>query len=212
MKRSILIFLLALASAAGLAAHPHLLIMTELEPEFSGTECTGLWIEWAFADMFGASILHDFDKDKNGVFNAAETKAVHDNAFINLRKYGYFVFLRKGETRKNPAAVESFTVFLRDKRLHYRFRVPLKGLGYADDFSVAIFDSTYFCATKYKDAPVKFPAGGSGKKPIYEIVENKKYPVYYDPYGSATDTTTYTKWKPGLQTAYPTEIRFFFPK
>ena len=42
--------------------------------------------------------------------------------------------------------------------------------------------------------------------PTFKIIENKDYPVFYDPLSPAADTSVYYQWKPGLQTYYPKEI------
>jgi hypothetical protein len=43
-------------------------------------------------------------------------------------------------------------------------------------------------------------------------VENRNYPVYYDPLGSMNDTTIYYEWKKGLQIYYPREIRITYAR
>lgn len=94
----------------------------------------------------------------------------------------------------------------------YRFYVDLTGKGYGKDFSIAIFDPTYYCAVQIpKDAAVIRQAEAEAGTPKWEPRLNKKYPMYYNPLGSVTDMTQYTKWKPGLSTAYPEEIHVYFP-
>ena len=39
----------------------------------------------------------------------------------------------------------------------------------------------------------------------FSLVENKDYPVYYDPFAPPGDNTVHEKWRPGLETAYPEE-------
>lgn len=73
---------------------------------------------------------------------------VKQRAFSNLEKFGYFVFLRKGSNRSSAEKVESFEASQRDGRrdgrLVYRFRVPLEGLGFKDDFSVVVFALKFY--------------------------------------------------------------------
>lgn len=199
----------AFAAAAALAfAHPHMSLTSKLEFEFAGGQCRGFWVEWAFDPYFSASIIQEHDADRNGSFSAAESAQVQQFAFSNLRKYGYFVFLRKGDVRTNPAGVERFTALRRGDILVYRFFINLEGKGFGDDFHVAVFDATYFCAVEYAPTPVVVSAEG-GAAPKWERSVNKKYPVYYNPAGAATDGTIYQKWKPGLETAYPEEIHVY---
>ena len=87
--------------------------------------------------------------------------------------------------------------------------MPLKYYNYGDDFHVAVFDRTFYCDIKYSKSPVSIYQT-RGNKPLFRVVKNKKYPVYYNPLGSPDDMKVYNKWKPGLETAYPDEIHLFF--
>jgi len=183
---------------------------SKLTIEYSCRECQGIWAEWSFDDFFSSSIIKGYDLNRDGSFNAEETQMVRDNAFENLKNYGYFVFLRKGGARRNPKKVQKFSVWQEKGRLFYKFFVPLTGQGYGENFSFSIFDSTYFCAVKYAEEPVVIEQEGEGDAPVYELVKNKKYPVYYNPMGAANDMRTYEKWAPGLEKAYPEEIHVYF--
>lgn len=206
--------LLALFAAGGrspLAAHPHMSLESSVEFVFDGESAAGFWLEWTFDPYFSAAIIQEHDRNRDRRFDAAEAKAVHDGAFINLRKYRYFIYLRSGSERVNPEKVEQFTPSVKGDRLVYRFYVNLAGKGYGRDFSVAIFDSTYFCAVTY--APVAAAVrqlGASSPVPSWEKSVNRKFPVYYDPMAPATDNTVHRAWRPGLETAYPEEIRVYF--
>lgn len=210
-KRCGLSMVMAVVAATAASAHPHMSLESRLEFEMKGSECVGIWVEWTFDSMFSASIIGEYDANHDGTFSAAENETVRQRAFSNLAKYGYFVFLRKGEKRTVPTKVEAFQASQKKGLLVYRFRIPLEGLGYSDDFSVAIFDATFYCAVKYPKDPARAVAGtDTGPSPRFELVVNKKYPVYYNPSGAADDFRIYEKWQKGLETAYPEEIRLFF--
>ncbi len=202
---------LALAAVAGAAyAHPHMSLESRLEFEMRGRECVGIRVEWLFDSMFSASIIGEYDANRDGAFNKSENESVRLRAFSNLEKYGYFIFLRKGSARSSPKRIEAFEASQRNGLLVYRFRVPLEGLGFRDDFSVSVFDGTFYCAVKHAAdfARAVGPAGGEpGPAPRFEVVVNKQYPVYYNPKGAANDFRVYEKWEKGLATAYPEEIR-----
>jgi len=207
MKRIALpVFLLSLSLP--LFAHPHIMLNTSLEIEYSNSKCTGVWVDWEFDRFFSVSIIRDFDKNKNGKFDKNEVKDIEAHAFSNLKNYGYFVNIRVGKKRSHPKRVTNFFARFSGDKLYYRFFVPLDKGSYSN-FNISIFDPTYYCAVTYVKGGITF---GSGKGPLpkYAILENKNYPVYYNPYGSASDMTAYTKWKPGLQTAYPKEVHVHF--
>ena len=190
-------------------SHPHVKITSSIEFEYNGRECTGCTIEWMFDRYFSASIIGGFDKNKDGKFDEKEIKTIEAKAFSNLKNYGYFVFLRKGAERKNPLKVNSFRARIKNGILFYSFFIPFEKGKYDDDFYVAVFDRSFYCATEYAKDAVKI-IQKSGSSPKFKISANKKYPVYYNPAGASDDMTIYKKWKPGLETAYPEEVHIKF--
>ena len=208
MKR-IVILMFLLSISLPLFAHPHIMLKTSLEIEYSNSSCTGVWVDWEFDRFFSVSIINDFDTDKDGKFDKEEVKDIEENAFSNLQNYGYFVNIRVGDKRTKPESVTQFSAKFSGDKLFYRFFVPLEKDTY-NNFYISIFDPTYYSAVSYVDNGIII-GSGAGPAPQYEVMENKDYPVYYDPYGSASDMTTYSKWKPGLQTAYPKEVHVYFP-
>ncbi len=209
MNKRLLLLLVTVLAAFPLYAHPHIMLLSDLDFIFSGRTCKGVWVEWAFDRFFSASIIQDYDTDHDGSFSIKEIKQVHDHAFINLKHYGFFVSFRKGKTRKSPDSVTNFSAREKDGELFYKFFIPLDTFKFSNGFYLSIFDPTYYCAVKYRKNPVKIEQS-KGETPSFSIETNKNYPVYYNPYGAANDTSTYNKWKPGLQTAYPKEVHIFF--
>jgi ABC-type uncharacterized transport system substrate-binding protein len=207
-----LCILLTTLSAAGVWAHPHVFIDASLEFEMRERTVEGVWIEWTFDPVFSADVIGQFDRNRDKAFDEAESAVVQAKAFSNLAKYGYFTFLRHGDTRFTPEAIENFRASQREGRAVYRFRVPLEGRGFSDDISIAAFDSTFYCAIRNIPGASKatWLGGEPAGTPRFEAVVNKKYPVYYNPAGRTGDTRVYLKWEKGLQTAYPEEIRIRF--
>lgn len=212
MRKLILIVIaVILFQVTGAISHPHVRFTSRVTFEFNGTQCEGFRVEWEFDDYFSGSMIHDFDKNRDGQFDEKEMKNLYKNAFINLKNYGYFVFIRKDKVRSNPENVEDFKAWQKDGKLFYSFFVPFTKVKYNDDFYVAIFDRSFYCSVSYGNPPVTIHQK-SGVSPVYEIIQNKKFPVYYNPLGSVDDLTIYKKWKPGLETAYPDEIHIYFKK
>jgi ABC-type uncharacterized transport system substrate-binding protein len=162
-------------------------------------------VNWEFDRVFSADVISMFDKNKDGNFDAKEKKEIYSGAFISLRDYGYFIFLRKGASRSNPASVSEFNAWQEKGILHYSFFIPFDNVKFGRDIYITVFDRSYYCATGYTKEPVHV-SGISERNVSYSVETNKKYPVYYDPMGAPGDRTIYRKWKPGLETAYPDEI------
>lgn len=200
-------------SAAPLAAHPHMFLESRAEIVQSGGVLSGAWLEWKLDSFFSADLIHGYDHDRNGVFDAAETRELERGAFVNLRHYHYFTFIRVGSVRTNPSSVKSFSARQSGGSVIYRFFVDLSSYQAGEVF-LAVYDYTYFCDIRYPEKdPVRViakPSVGDSVASIrWEIVENKDYPVYYNPLGAIDDTTVYYKPAPGLATYYPREIRLF---
>lgn len=215
MRRLTFLTLVASLSALPAFGHPHMSLDSRIAFELEGRTCNAIELEWVFDPVFSGTIIGQFDADRDGKFSAAENERVRAGAFSNLKNYGYFIFLRKGELRSSPASVEGFQASQRGGRLVYRFRVSLAGKGYSDDFSVAIFDTSFYCAVRYPEGPAsaRSASGGSASpQPRIEVAQNTKYPVYYNPAGAANDFRVYEKWEKGLATAYPEEIRVVFDR
>ena len=190
-------------------AHPHLFISTQTEFILNNGKVQGAYETWTFDRFFSADIIQGYDLNGDGLFSKAETQDVYDNAFINTKNYAYFTFIRQGDKRHSPEKVSDFSVRQKDGIASYRFYIDLSQ--YSGDFYFAVYDYTFFCDFRYDEkTPVIF-TGASGKtSPTYTIAENRKYPVYYDPFDTADMTTMYDTWKPGLQTFYPREIHITY--
>ena len=127
MKKSLVFIAFFAALLTPLFAHPHVSLDARIEFEFYGKTCRGFWVDWTFDAFFSATVINDFDANQNSRFEDSEIQKVHDGAFINLRKYGFFTLIRKGGERTSPEAVERFSASIKDNRLVYRFYVPLEG-------------------------------------------------------------------------------------
>ena len=205
LKRALLVLIVS-AVPVVLFAHPHVFITSSAEFVFQKDKLQGVWLTWDFDRYFSADIIKWLDTNKDGVFSEKESQQVYTNAFINLRHYYYYTFIRQGNRRTNPARVEHFQATQKDGIMTYRFYIDLSGYT-GNSLYLAVYDYTYYCDVGYtKPEPVTFDCDTDTVHPGYEIVENKKYPVYYDPCGPATDTSVHYKWKPGLNTYYPREI------
>jgi ABC-type uncharacterized transport system substrate-binding protein len=207
MKRSVISFIALALLGAVAFAHPHVGIEVELELVYAGKSCTGFWQEWTFDPVFSAMLKSDFDADRSGRFDEREQQAVHDGAFTNLRKYGYFTLVRRGARRTSPESIRDFSARVVSDRVVYRFFVPLSAQQGTGDFSLAVFDTTFYTNVEYKPEAVTLTqSAAESPKPAISRSANKNFPVYYNPADTASSTKTYSAWAPGLQTAYPDEI------
>lgn len=209
MKKYFLILLFS-ALPVFLSAHPHMAIYYSCDFHFQDNELKGAWINFAFDKIFSVDIVQYYDLDKNGIFDEAETEDVYNNAFINLKKYGFFISIREAGGRSAPGEVSDFSARLEeDDVLNYRFYIELEENSERELY-LSIFDPSYFCASYMaEDNPVGVIAEPAHQAE-FEILENVDNPVYYDPYQPAGDPTVHTEWRPGLNTFFPEEIHLVY--
>lgn len=137
-----------------LTAHPHVWIDAQAEIHFDQDRLARIVHRWVFDEMFTESILLDFDENRNRAIEEAESRAIEQDAFSNLRHYGYFTHLTIGSREIPVAAVERFRASLEEGRLVYRFEIPLREeiRPRWQRISLGVWDDTYFVEVRY-DSP-----------------------------------------------------------
>lgn len=203
----LIFFAIFFAAGTNLFAHPHVNIENITEFVWEKGQLTGAYLEWTFCRFFSADIINWLDIDKDGQFSEEESVEVYNKAFINLRHYYYYTFIRQGTKRTNPPSVSEFRATQADGIITYRFFIDLSDYS-ENELFFAVYDYTFYCNIHYPDEiPVLLDYDSTYVQPEFSVVENQSYPVYYDPLGAASDTTVYYEWKQGLQTYYPREIK-----
>lgn len=207
MKKRFFIPCILFVCSFFLHAHPHVFIDNTVEFIWNGKDLRGAYVQWTFDSAFSSEIINWLDVNHDGKFDDEENRQVYDNAFINLRHYYYYTFMRQGSTRTNPPKVSEFKAMQKKGIMSYRFYIDLSSYK-GNELYFAVYDYTYFCDIRYnEDGGIKLTYDPKQVKASFDIIENKDYPVFYDPLSPATDTSIYDRWKPGLQTYYPREIR-----
>ena len=200
------VFFFLFLFATGISwAHPHVFMDCHLEIYWKGGKPDMCKVVWIFDKFFSNDIISAYDQDKNGIFDKQETQLVYNNAFINLKNYYYFTFIRNDGSTTSPASVFDFEASHSHGTMTYSFFVKLPPTS-ERKISIASYDYTYFCDIAYdKEQPVIFHCDES-VQPQYTVYQDKNNPIYYNPLGAITDTRVYYEWQPGLQTYYPIEI------
>ena len=201
--RRFLTTVLILLPLALLTAHPHMFIDTQMRIDLDHTRLEGLEITWYFDPLFTASILGDFDEDKNGRFDAGETEEIRQYAFSNLANFDYFTFVMTGGGTYTPQGIENFSAFLDGSQLVYRFYAPFNLELKEKRLAVAIYDETFFCDILYHE---QSPVAISGSDADWTIVQNKDMTITYGGSVSVSrDGADYSG------TAYPQQVVISIP-
>lgn len=127
-------------------AHPHVFIDNKTICVFDDDGLKGLKVEWTFDDMFGSSILLDYDVDGDHSFDQTEIDTIYAEAFSNLENYDYLYHIEINDESFIISEIDSFSVHYQDGKLIYSFFIPCRIL--ADDtrteVQIMVYDETYF--------------------------------------------------------------------
>ncbi len=121
--------LLAVAGAAALAAaaqaHPHVWLDNVTTFQLAHGRIVAIRLRWTFDEIFGGSIIGQFDRNRNKRFEPQELEALKKGAFDNLAAYGWFTHLTVDGKRVPVKAVTGFAAAIENGRLVYQFTVPV---------------------------------------------------------------------------------------
>lgn len=137
---------LPLLSAGPARAHPHVFVTARASVLFDGAAVVGLRLDWLFDDFFSFTLLEDFDGDGDGRFDAAETRALHDNAFGNLRDHGWFTHIYFGGAAQPSPEPGGFEAVVEGALVRYRFDLMLAAPvdPAATRLEFAVYDQEYY--------------------------------------------------------------------
>ncbi len=140
----IAVFLLVLLPSS--QAHPHLFITNYTSFQFQNDILQSITVTWRFDKMFSSSLIKDYDENRNKRFDKNEIVQLRNTAFVNLRKYGYFLRLTINKKVEPVQRVTNFTAWLKGSYVYYRFSIPIRENIPRNSGSVqlALFDPTYF--------------------------------------------------------------------
>ncbi|MFN4282742.1 MAG: DUF1007 family protein [Alphaproteobacteria bacterium] len=176
----VLLFAAALAIPRPGVAHPHVWVSAMVSFVFEGGKLVALRQAWVFDDFFSATLITDFDKDKNGVFDEAEQRDLAARAFAALRDYDYFSRVRQGLQSFPLQDAENFSATQAKGLVFYGFTLrlaePLDPA--AAPITAGIYDESFFVdfALDAND-PVRFDGMPSGAC-SYAIREDPADAIY----------------------------------
>jgi tRNA threonylcarbamoyladenosine biosynthesis protein TsaE len=151
-KRSRVAALLAATLVCGVCsasaeAHPHIWIRGKATLEFEAGKVAAIRHEWTFDDFFSNALIEDFDKNRDKKLDGDEIKAMHDNAFVSLKDFGYFTHARAGGKPITIEKTKDFSAEIgRDGKVVYRFLalLPQPVDPRSTTFDASVHDHTYY--------------------------------------------------------------------
>jgi len=180
MRRLRLAAFLLLAGLSPAWAHPHVWIEAVVTFAFQEGRIVAIRQEWTFDEVFGDSIIGQFDLNKDKKFDAKELAALQLGAFANLREFDYFSHLSVDDKAVPTKTVTGFAARVEKGRLVYNFTLPvepgvdpLKGR-----VALGVYDSSYFVDVQTGGrAGVKYEGIGAMDCRT-DLAENIRKPIY----------------------------------
>ncbi|WP_319522451.1 DUF1007 family protein [uncultured Desulfosarcina sp.] len=163
-------------------AHPHVFIVQRLNLVFDEKGLAGIKVRWKMDDMFASMIAGDHDQNRNGTLEPDEVQSVRENAFIFIREFNFFTFIKIDNRPFQVKFIRDFNATLENGRLVYEFFIPchVKATDIYKKVSVSTYDPSYYTAIFFaKKNPVALTAADAFelKTAIREDPDTK---IYFD--------------------------------
>lgn len=139
----------------------------------------GFKVTWVFDEMFSSMMIHDFDANGNGRFEASEEERLEKGAFANLRHFDYFVHITISGTRFTVKYVTDFSAEIMEDAMIYRFFVPchICATDAFKDVCLSVYDHTFYCSVFLSEDPVTYENGAPYQ--IEHRIETNPDKAYY---------------------------------
>ncbi|TWD55359.1 ABC-type uncharacterized transport system substrate-binding protein [Agrobacterium vitis] len=93
---ALLASLLVMAGVSPAFAHPDIAITLRVLFDMRRGVLTGLGESWTFDAAYSRTLLDEYDRDHDGMLNAAETEALREKLIADLRRKRFFTNLTMG--------------------------------------------------------------------------------------------------------------------
>lgn len=136
---------LMLAFISGAQAHPHVWVTLKSDVVFSADgKVAALRYVWTFDDMYSAFATQGLDKDNDGKFSREELAELAEVNVTSLEEFKYFTVAKSGGDTLGFGKPKDYWLEMDKDILSLHFTLPLAQPAAQRDFTVAIFDSSFF--------------------------------------------------------------------
>jgi len=138
-------------------AHPHVFIETEMEIKLGEQGISGIWQHWTFDEFFSAWVADEFDQNRDGRFSAEETRKLYEEAFKNLKQYGFWTRVIIKDRQIPVERIEQFSVEMVNNQARYSFFLPLDiSVTTHTEVFIAVYDHDFYCQIFFPPREVGF--------------------------------------------------------
>jgi ABC-type uncharacterized transport system substrate-binding protein len=162
--------------------HPHVFITAQITVVYNPQGIAGIKVLWAFDEMFTELMLNDYDPNKDLIFDAKETQNLKDEAFSNLKNFGYFTHIYVNGNQIDINTVKDFKATVNNGQMVYTFYIPTSIVATSDykKVNIYLFDENYYMDMYLQsDFPVRFE-NASPFSFTYDIIEDETKSFYFN--------------------------------
>jgi ABC-type uncharacterized transport system substrate-binding protein len=136
---------LALAFTATAQAHPHVWVTIKGDVVFSADgKVTALRYVWTFDDMYSAFATQGLDKNSDGKLSREELTELAEVNVTSLEEFNYFSVAKNGPDKLAFGKPKDYWLQMDKDILSLHFTLPLDKPAAQKDFTVDIFDPSFF--------------------------------------------------------------------
>lgn len=103
-----------------LSAHPHCFI--DVYPSINKDSIN---VKWVFDEMSSQMLIMDFDTNHDGKIDKKESELIYKEAFVHLRKYDYYIYMKSAKKKLKTPDATDFKVSIENFRFTYNFDIKL---------------------------------------------------------------------------------------
>jgi ABC-type uncharacterized transport system substrate-binding protein len=144
---------LAMLVAPAAEAHPHVWVTIKSDLVFAAEgKVSAVRHAWTFDEMFSAFATQGLDKDGDGKLSREELKELAEVNVTSLEEFNYFsVGKSGGKDVEFAKPVDYWLEADKDNVLTLHFTLPLKEVAPGKDFTLDVFDPTFFVDLSYSE-------------------------------------------------------------
>lgn len=166
---------------ATMFAHPHIFLDYALTLVFNDSGLAGVRVKWIFDEFYSASIMNDFDSNKNRKLEEDELRKIEKESFSNLKNFDYFTYLSTGSVKTGVRDVQDFSAEFNGDCVVFNFFIALEiaAADLPEEMTLALYDATYYTDMAHiKNEPVIFE-NAENMEASYRIVKDKSHSYYF---------------------------------
>ena len=133
----------AITGPAG--AHPHVFVTVTSQVIYDANgAATGVRQAWKFDDMYSTFAVEGLPQKTKGVFTREELAGLADVNITTLKESDFFTFAKAGGKDVDFGDASDYWLDYKDGLLTLNFTLPFKAPLKAKNFSIEVYDPTYF--------------------------------------------------------------------